>query len=405
MKNSTTYHFYFLLLALVLLSCGRKDKELPSLKETFSKNDENPFGTYVAHRELSQLFYNNELRIKKVKLSTGLKDNFDTASLYISISKNFFLTRDDLEMMLNYVKSGNSMFISSENMDTAFLNTVGLVQNKIGSSFTDFFSQLKYTAVKLQPAVYNDSSLFRYYYLPLNNFFTTGTGNTMTKVLGTNEDGSTNFLVLFYGKGRFYLHGEPRVFSNYFLLQKNNFRYLQQSFSLSPAVPERIFWDDYYNKRNSPPSAKADKTGIAVLLQYPAMAWAYWLAVGLLLSYLFFGSKRRQRIIKPEVPNANTTVAFTETVGRLYLQNKDNRDMADKMITYFLEHIRNQYFLNTNNFTGEFIGTLSRKANVPLQDTERLIDLICTVQQSAEIDDRQLLLLNRQIEKFYKHKK
>jgi hypothetical protein len=69
-----------------------------------------------------------------------------------------------------------------------------------------------------------------------------------------------------------------------------------------------------------------------------------------------FDSKRRQRIIKPLQPNINTSVAFTETVGRLYLQKKDNRNIADKMITYFLEHIRNQYFLNTNQLNDEFNG-------------------------------------------------
>ena len=79
--------------------------------------------------------------------------------------------------------------------------------------------------------------------------------------------------------------------------------------------------------------------------------------------------------------------------------------MADKMITYFLEHIRNQYFLNTNNFTAEFFSTLSRKSNVTLQDTEKLFGLIAKVQKSNGVPDQELLSLNRQIENFYKHKK
>ena len=405
MKKIITYNLVFLLPAVLLLSCGR-DAQMPSLKETFSKSDENPFGTYVAHGQLAQLFYNNQIRVKKVKLSTGLKDNFDTASLYINISKNFFLNQDELDMMLGFVGNGNSMFISSENIDTTFLITIGFAQKKITGSFARFASsEMGYTAVKFNPAHFYDSSFFGYYYLPLANYFTPAAEDSLVKVLGTNSIGRANFVVLFYGKGRFYLHCEPRAFSNYFLLQKNNFRYLQNAFSFAPSVPERIFWDDYYNKRNSPPAAKSDKTGIAVLLQYPAMAWAFWLVVLLLLLYLIFGSKRRQRIIRPEVPIVNTSVAFTETVGRLYLQNKDNRNLADKMITYFLEHIRNQYFLNTSNFNEEFISTLSRKSNAPEEDTHKLFSLISTVQQSADVGDQQLLSLNRQIEKFYKHKK
>ncbi len=404
MRKVITYQFYILLSATVLFSCGQRGR-IPSLKETFSKNDQNPFGTYVAHRQLAELFSKNDIRIKKTKLSTGLHANFDTASLYVSISKNFFLSTDELNTMLSFVSSGNSMFISSEHIDTAFLNTIGISQNKLAGDFANLEMQLKNTAVGLHAAYYSDAELFSYYYLPLNNYFNIPETDSLSKMLGTNEDGKANFVLQFYGKGRFYLHCEPRVFSNYFLLQKNNYRYLQNAFSFISAVPDHIFWDDFYNKRNTQPEPKGEKTGIAVLLQYPAMAWAFWLVVLLLLLYVLFGSKRRQRIIKPVPPNINTSVAFTETVGRLYLQKKDNRNIADKIITYFLEHIRNQYFLNTNNFNEEFISTLSRKSNVPKPDTEKLFTLIYRVQQSAEVDDQQLLSLNQRIENFYKHKK
>ncbi len=367
-------------------------------------NDKNPFGAYVAHRQVSQIFYNNEIRIKKNKLSYGLNENYDTASLYINISKNFFLNQEDINMLLKYLHNGNSIFISSENIDSNFLNTIGFPQKQSHSSFADFINQMKYTAVQLQPAYYYDTSLFSYYYVPLDNYFNRGK-DPLLKVLGTNENGQPNFVLLFYGKGRIYLHCEPRVFSNYFLLQKENYKYLESVFSFAPAAPQYVFWDDYYNKRNTAPSERGDKSGIAVLLKYPAMAWAYWLVLLLLVLYVIFGSKRRQRIIKPIAPNENTSVAFTETVGRLYLQKKDNRNIADKIITYFFEHIRNQYFLNSNQMNEEFISTLSRKSNVPREDTEILVRLILKIQRYTAVSDQELLSLNQQIEKFYKHKK
>jgi hypothetical protein len=134
------------------------------------------------------------------------------------------------------------------------------------------------------------------------------------------------------------------------------------------------------------------------------MAWAFWLILSLLALFILFDSKRRQRIIKPLQPNINTSVAFTETVGRLYLQKKDNRNIADKMITYFLEHIRNQYFLNTNQLNDEFMDTLTRKSNMQLLQTQKLFGTIHEIQQSQQINDQQLLSLNQQIENFYKHK-
>jgi hypothetical protein len=388
------------LLAAAVLSCKGKS-EIPSLKETFSKTDKNPFGTYAAYEQVRQLFYYNDVKTRKTTLEKTLESNYDTSALYINISKNLYLSQQDLDAVLGFVNKGNSIFLSSEYFDSTFLTTIGVPVMRSYNMFENFTNSMRNTAVQLHPAFYFDRSLFGYFYLPLDNSFALHQ-NESIKILGTTEDGKPNYAVVFYGKGRFYLHCEPRAFSNYFLLQKNNYQYLQQVFSFMPQVPEHVMWDDFYNKRNAPPSAGGERSGLSVLLQYPAMAWAFWLTLLLLLLYLLFGSKRRQRIIKPIPPNENTSVAFTETVGRLYLQKKDNRNIADKMITYFYEHIRNQYYLNTHQVNEEFISALSRKSNVPKEETEKLFRRINKVQQADQLGDQDLLLLNQQIENFYK---
>ena len=88
----------------------------------------------------------------------------------------------------------------------------------------------------------------------------------------------------------------------------------------------------------------------------------------------------------------------------MYFQTKDNRNIADKMITYLLEHIRNQYFISTSNLNAEFTAMLSRKSNVPAEQVERLFATINKVQQSNKVDDKLLLSLNQQIENFNKNK-
>jgi hypothetical protein len=112
--------------------------------------------------------------------------------------------------------------------------------------------------------------------------------------------------------------------------------------------------------------------------------------------------KRRQRIIEIIKPNENSTVTFTETIGRLYLQEKDNKNIADKMITYFNEYIRNNYFLNTNLINKDFMSTLSRKSGVPFEKVETLYRTIDHAHHNSNIDDYELLSLNEQIQNFYK---
>lgn len=370
------------------------------MEETYAQKDKRPFGAFVVHRQLEQLYYQNSIRTVKNNFENTWRDIDDTSSLYISIAKNLYLSKADLDGMLAYVNVGNSIFISSSNIDEKLLDTLCFDVSKYSRG--QFFNELEYTSVKLEEEVFNDSTSYQYFYIPFFNHFSK-VDTLHSKVLGHNRIGA-NYLVIFHGKGRFYLHAEPRALSNYFLLQKDNYKYFQHIFSLTPAIPEHVYWDDYYNKKNYPGNESDRKTGLSVLLQYPEMAWAFWLFLALMGLYIFFGGQRRQRIITTITPNTNTTLAFTETISRLYLQKKDNRNIADKLIMYLLEHIRNQYYLNTSQINEDFIGTLSRKSNNTKEGTEQLFKSISAVQQSMEVSDQQLLSLNLQIENFYKNK-
>ena len=400
MKKSTTY-YCLVILTLSLYACSDRGSDIPSLKESYSKNDKNPFGGYVFFKQATQLFQNNDIRVRKDKVETSLLHFDDTAALYINVSKNFFVGKLGLEAVKSFVEKGNNMFIVSENFDSSFLDFLRVsISPKSGFMM---LGEMQYTSVRLNTPRFFDSTQYAYFYVPFKNHFTTVTDSAI-QILGVNDHDQPNFLVVFYGRGRFFMHSEPRAFSNYFLLQRNNYNYLQQALSFIPAEPEHVIWDDYYNKRNRAASDKDNKTGLAVLLQYPAMAWAFGLLIALLVLYLIFGSKRRQRVMEELPPNINTSVAFAETVSRLYLQKKDNKGIADKMITYFFEHIRNQYFLNTSQVNDSFVSAFSRKSNMKLADAEKLFAHIQHIQESAVISDGELLLLNQQIESFYKTK-
>jgi hypothetical protein len=392
-----SYCIGVLLVTLFISSCFSKENKLPPLKESYSQKDKNPFGVLVFYNQLQQLYTHNTIRSLKNNFNITWRDISDTGSLYVTISQNLFLSKLDLEAVLAYVESGNTLFISSNNIDQQLLDTLGC--NVAKDFYQQTFEEMKYTGVSLVANEFKDAATYQYFYVPFYNHFSK-LDSTNSKILGSNNAG-TNFIVVFYGKGRFYLHTDPRALSNYFLLQNNNYKYFQHLFSFTPAIPEHVYWDDYNNKKNFS-DKKDDRNGLAVLLRYPAMAWAFWLLLLLFGLYILFGGKRRQRIIDPIAPNTNTTLAFTETISRLYLQKKDNRNIADKLITYLLEQIRNQYYLNTSQINDEFISTLSRKSNNTKEGTEKLFKLINTIHQAMEVSDQQLLLLNLQIENFYK---
>ena len=393
------YLHTFLLLALVGLftACNNNQAaRLPSLDETFSKTDKRPFGTYIAYRQMESMFNLNSIKDKKQSFDKTWRGISDTASLYVCITPYLFVNYDEVKAMLDYVYAGNSLFIAANYFDTTLLHQIKCKEAywPVPPKYFYFFDSIRTTSTK-----YSDSA-FSYYYHPFKSSFIYQ-DSVFTKTLGVNEENDPNFIVFFHGKGKLFLHCGPKAFSNYFLLKNDNYKYLQNTFSYTSNYPDHLYWDNYYRTLGARGTGKG---ALAEILSHNALAWAFWLLLLLLLLYIFFGGKRRQRIIEKLKPNENTTVTFTETIGRLYLQKKDNRNIAEKMTTYFNEHVRNNYFLNTNIINDDFITTLSRKSGVEKEKVESLYREINHVHNSGSIDDYQLLSLNEQIQNFYKKK-
>ncbi|HQW83258.1 MAG TPA: hypothetical protein PK987_02295, partial [Ferruginibacter sp.] len=84
---------------------------------------------------------------------------------------------------------------------------------------------------------------------------------------------------------------------------------------------------------------------------------------------------------------------------------KDNKNIADKMITYFNEYIRNTYFLNNNHVNDDLVSVLSRKSGVEKEKVDTLYRSIAATQNSDVVNDYQLLSLQQQIQAFYKSKR
>ena len=181
---------------------------------------------------------------------------------------------------------------------------------------------------------------------------------------------------------------------------------MQHAFSYTNNYPDHIYWDDFYRKLSNRRRSSGDNgksfSSFSVILANNALAWAFWLCLLLLLLYILFAGKRRQRIVEKIKPNENSTVAFAETIGRLYLQKKDNKNIAEKMITYFNEYVRNNYFVNTNAINDDFVTTLSRKSGVAHNKVDALYRAIKQINNNTTVDDYQLLSLNEQIQQFYK---
>jgi len=358
-------------------------------------------GSYIAYHYLNSLFNTGVTDVIHKPFSNLQYEINHNQTLYIIVARSVFMSKLDMESMMNYVSEGNTLFISAEYIDQKLLDTLG---TDISFSFDVFFGADEYemekkdTWVSLAHDPAANARKYGFFFVPFdNNIITYDT--SLTQVLGYSESRMPNFIAIDHGRGKFILHAEPSVFSNYFLLTGNNKEYLEKAFSFFNAETNSVYWDNFYRlKRN----VDGNFSIVGFFRKHIQLSYALFLTLCGLLIFIAFGGKRRQRFVPEKIPNTNSTVSYTETIGRLYLQKKDNRNIALKMFTYFLEQVRNNYYLNTQNLNNEFVEALSRKSGVPEAKVKRLLQLMNDTDHSENISDMRLLDLHNLIQEYFK---
>jgi hypothetical protein len=221
---------------------------------------------------------------------------------------------------------------------------------------------------------------------------------SLVQILGKNEINYVNFLRIRYGNGNFFLNTIPLAFTNYHLLNSGNNEYVNKALSHLPV--QDTFWDDYYKDGN-----KYNASTLQYILSQQSLKWAYYIILCSVVLFIFFYGRRKQRIIPVIPPLTNSTVEFVETVGNLYYQQKDFKNIADKKITYFLDFLRNKYFIKLSNFDEESLQKITDKSSIPIAEIKSLFREIESINHSAKITEEELVNINHQIEKFYERTK
>ena len=409
MKTLLKYNWTFLLI-VALCGCQQNKKQLPPLNESYRRTDKLPFGSFIAYKGFQSEFPDYWINIVNRPFTetwTQLKnDSTNTYCLYFLITKNLILSTDEVNAMVEYIKAGNDLFISADYVDEKLLSAVYCTINRKGEIISEVNGKMQDTYVSMFYGNNFKPSKYGYYFFPFLNYFNSYDPE-ISRVLGVNQLNLPNYIVIFSGRGRLYLHVAPRIFSNYFLLTGDNYQYFENITAYLRFNPQYIYWDEYYKEFSSTRDKNnlhnTDQfSSLHVIMQNPPLLWAFYIALAGLMLFVIFNIKRKQRLIEVIKPNNNTTVAFTETIGRLYLQQKDNRNISEKIITYFYEYLRKKYFINTAVINTEFINSLSGKSGVSKKETEELFGLISNIEQQEDVTDQDLLELNLKIENFKK---
>jgi len=330
---------------------------------------------------------------------TGLKmeDQRDEWMIYsnlLYINKDIYWTEEDVRNVCRFVEEGNSAFISC-------LDLPPLLQDELSISLVsmDFVPLLRKTYDTLSLTL-NDSNNP---YLIDNNgitgsYFTDYDTATSQKLgyVNTTELKTPNFLKINYGKGIFFIHLEPAVFTNFHLLKDQHHVYVEKILSNIPSEYE-IVWT-LHNQT----SAVISDSPLRFILSQRSLRWAWYLLLAGIMTFIIFNLRRSQRVI-PIIPKpTNTSVDFVKTIGNLYFLEGDIKNMIDKKIVYLLEKIRSDYLLNTDTLDDKFVHLLQLKSGKEEKIVKQMIFLVNKHKESdytRTIDD--LKRLNNAIENFY----
>ena len=326
---------------------------------------------------------------------------YDSNQVYIAIAGKFFASESEMKKFITFAEHGNDVFISAWYFSAAADAIFKCSSSSYDlSMFADDGMEEK-MVITLNDPPFGPNKKFAYPGKKLSSYFNT-IDSTITDTLGFDETGRPNFIHLRAGKGNFYLHMEPLAFSNYFLLHQNNIRYFEKAMSVIPANVNRILWDEYYLGKNYDSSAaRKKKTWLGVLFTFPAMKAALLTAIFTLLLYVVLEMRRKQRPIPVISRPRNETLEFVKTIGRLYYDKGDHKNLVRKMSAYFLEHVRNRYKMATNNLDDHFVKNLQFKSGLEESEIRGIVGFIKYIDDAPAISHDQLTNFHKQLETFY----
>lgn len=396
MKNLRNKYFWFLTLTIVGYGLFEYYRPKPiDWSPSYSNKDKIPFGTQALYELLPDVFGQQSVESLRLPIYNHLTESkIPAQSNYIFVCQNFSIDKNDRVQLLNYVKKGNNVFISAYDFPDTLLKILHVRATLKAPSLRDTALVMNF----VNPA-FKKPKGYVFSQDDGRNYFLIKKAENVT-VLAQNARNEPIFLKVGYGKGYFYLHNLPLALTNYYALDSGTTDFAFKSLSYLPVKP--TYWDEYLKQGRF---GNNEQSIFRFVMTQPPLQWAYYLILFGLFVFAIFAGKRTQRIIPMvEVPK-NTSLEFVQTIGKMYFQQGDHANIAQKKIQHLLLYIRERFGIRTHDLNDEFKETLAQKTGIPRLDIDVLFGEIAHAERSGIITEYALLSLNRRIEDFYQKTK
>jgi hypothetical protein len=400
-------YFYIIIIALSLILLSliywMKEREIDA-RLTFSYKDKIPYGCYTAYQLLEQHFgkTNTAITTKSPNDNEALFKK-DSSCLFI-VNSFFNPTDNDLDWLSFYAQKGNTVVISTGGLNHIAKKFFGCTPAPM--FFENFDNKLlaseeKFTPMQLQISTLPNATKYTYAGIGYETHFI-DYDTVIALPIGKNSQ-TVNVLQFNMGKGKVILQLAPVSFTNLFLLQGDNAMYLQQLLAYIAPFTNTMVWDDYFIHRRLLTTETKEKGLFTVLFSYQNFRWALYILLVAGLVLLLTEIKRKQQIIPIHAKPTNESLQFIQTVGLLYYNKADHKNLAQKMIANFLDVLRNKYHINTQFVNASLATQITQKCSIDSALANELIETIQHIQLQPEITETTLQTLYNTLQNFYKN--
>jgi hypothetical protein len=363
---------------------------------SYFQKDKIPYGTFVFTQLIEEIYQDNLTQVN-VPPYQFLQDT-TIAGTYLFVNEGVQFDTTELEELTAWVEKGNSVFVSSYFHTYDLIDSLKIKAN-IAYLMDDFVTEpmlnLVNEKLKADTPYHIEKDITIPYFEEIDTLSHTVLGVTQpyNDTLLINKP-LVNFLKVPFGDGTFYFHNQPEIFTNYFLLLDENSEHTANV--LSYINDDSHLYLDAYYKRGKP----INVSPLHILLNNRYLKWAYYFVLIGTLLFIIFQGKRKQRSIPIVKPLTNKSYEYARTISGMYLDKKDHHAIAKKQVALFLEFIRTQLRLPTENLDSRFFKALAARSGNELATTKSLFTFIEKVMHQQTTGEQELIKLNKLITEY-----
>lgn len=344
-----------------------------------------PYGCSVLKEELPNFFEDRNVRalgsldlkpyydyvVNYNDYGYEVSDDFDSSLVYREISNvgaenfNFLaispllkMSQIDINSLWLHLYQGNEAMLLADDLNEELQKALGVeLEDYVGS---DSIELTKAFSVNLK-----NEEFYNHKYTSQYSAIVSYPEDA--EVICTNKLGDVIGISLKVGEGRISYFTLPIIFSNLHILKDRR----DFAEKLLRTLPEENTYYAQFTGGRAENYTQQPGT-LSFIHSQPSLTWAFYTLLFSVLLFMAFRLRRMQRIIPIVNPPSNSSIQYVESLSNLYLLHNNHKETALKKMNYFLNRLRLEYHLNTNEVNDQFYLRLSQKSGVDQKIVKQL---------------------------------